>query len=66
MHAGHKGRDVLGQMIAGLHARGIDVVIYCVMIFADWYWDNHPEGRVVDSIVHNRYGKGFRISRSTV
>jgi hypothetical protein len=49
MHAGHKGRDVLGEMIRELHARKIDVVVYYVMIFADWYWDNHPEARVVDA-----------------
>ncbi len=49
MHAGHQGRDVLGATIDALHARGIDVVIYYVMIFADWYWDNHPEARIVDA-----------------
>ena len=49
MHAGHEGRDVLGATIDALHARGIDVVIYYVMIFADWYWDNHPEARIVDA-----------------
>lgn len=49
MHAGHQGRDVLGATIDALHARGIDVVIYYVMIFADWYWDLHPEARIVDA-----------------
>ena len=49
MHAGHQGRDVLGATIDALHARGIDVVVYYVMIFADWYWDNHPEARIVDA-----------------
>jgi hypothetical protein len=49
MHAGHQGRDALGDMIRELHARKIDVVVYYVMIFADWYWDNHPEARVVDA-----------------
>ncbi len=49
MHAGHHGRDVLGATIDALHARGIDVVIYYVMIFADWYWDRHPEARIVDA-----------------
>jgi len=49
MHAGLKGRDALGEMIDELHKRGIDVVVYYVMIFADWYWDNHPESRVVDA-----------------
>jgi hypothetical protein len=49
MHAGHRGRDVLGETIAALHARDIDVVIYYVMIFADWYWDRHPEARIVDA-----------------
>jgi hypothetical protein len=49
MHAGHQGRDVLGATIDALHARGIDVVVYYVMIFADWYWDNHPEARIIDA-----------------
>jgi hypothetical protein len=49
MHAGLKGRDALGELIGELHKRGIDVVVYYVMIFADWYWDNHPEARVVDA-----------------
>jgi hypothetical protein len=49
MHAGHQGRDVLGATIDALHARDIDVVVYYVMIFADWYWDNHPEARIVDA-----------------
>jgi len=68
MHAGHKGRDALGEMIAALHARGIDVVVYYVMIYADWYWDNHPEGRVVDAngvsrkVLINSQGKPRRFS----
>ena len=49
MHAGLQGRDVLGDTIDELHRRGIDVVMYYVAIFADWYWDNHPEARVVDA-----------------
>ena len=36
-------------MVDELHRRGIDVVMYYVAIFADWYWDNHPEARVVDA-----------------
>lgn len=49
MHAGLKGRDALGELISALHRRGIDVVVYYVMIFADWYWDNHPDARIVDA-----------------
>jgi hypothetical protein len=49
MHRGHHGRDVFGETIRELHARGIDVVVYYVMIFADWYWDRHPEARIVDA-----------------
>jgi hypothetical protein len=70
MHAGHKGRDVLGDMIRELHARHIDVVVYYVMIFADWYWDNHPEARVVDAngeakkVLINSTGKPRRFSTS--
>ena len=49
MHAGLHGRDALGELIGELHRRGVDVVVCCVMTFADWYWDNHPEARVVDA-----------------
>ena len=68
MHAGHRGRDVLGEMITQLHARGIDVVVYYVMIFADWYWDNHPEARIVDAngvsrkVLINSQGRPRRFS----
>lgn len=41
-------RDMLGEMIRALHKRGIDVVIYYCLIYTDWYWDQHPECRVVD------------------
>jgi len=49
MHAGLKGRDALGEMIDRCHERGINVVIYYCTIYVDWYWDNHPEARIVDA-----------------
>lgn len=49
IHAGLKGRDVLREMIDRCHERVINVVIYYCTIYVDWYWDNHPEARIVDA-----------------
>lgn len=49
MHKGLKGRDALKEMIDNCHARGMDVIIYYCLIYTDWYWDNHPEARIVDA-----------------
>ncbi len=48
MHANLQGRDILGETINELHKRGIDVVVYYCLLYTDWYWDTHPESRIVD------------------
>jgi hypothetical protein len=49
MHAQFEERDVLGEMIAALHRRGISAIVYYCTIYVGWYWDQHPEARVVDA-----------------
>jgi len=49
MHKGLKGRDALAEMINNCHERGMNVVVYYCLIYTDWYWDTHPECRIVNS-----------------
>jgi hypothetical protein len=49
MHSRFAGRDVLGEMIGALHRRGISAIVYYCTIYVAWYWDQHPEARVVDA-----------------
>jgi hypothetical protein len=46
-HAGWKGRDGFGEMLAGCHENGIAVVAYTSLIFDRWAADNHPEWRMI-------------------
>ncbi len=39
--------NLLGQMIDGAHARGLNAVIYYCTIYVDQYWEDHPEARVI-------------------
>ena len=39
----------LGAVIDQCHARGLDVVMYYCTVYVDWYWDHHPEARIVDA-----------------
>lgn len=54
-HEGWKGRDGLGEMIEALHRHNIDVIVYYCSIYTDWYWDQHPEARIID--VDGHWGK---------
>jgi hypothetical protein len=49
MHRGLKGRDALGEMINIFHKQGLDVVVYYVTIYTNWYWETHPDARTVDA-----------------
>ena len=44
-----KGRDAIAEMIEALHSRGIAVILYYCTIYTDWYWEQHPEARIVDA-----------------
>jgi len=48
MHRLLKGRDLLGEMIAAGHRRGLDVIVYYCTIYVNWYPDTHPEARITD------------------
>jgi hypothetical protein len=48
IHKQFINRDILGEAIDACHRRGLDVVIYYCTIFVDWYWDTHPQARMVD------------------
>ena len=49
MHELLKGRDLLKEEIDAAHKRGYDVIIYYCTIYTDWYWDTHPNCRIVDA-----------------
>jgi hypothetical protein len=49
MHRNLEGWDLLGTTIDRCHARGLDVVVYYCTVYVDWYWDHHPEARIVDA-----------------
>ena len=65
-----KGKDLLGQMIECAHQKRLNVVIYYCTIYCDWYWENHPEARIVDGdgksekLLMNSTGKPRRFSVS--
>ena len=46
-HAGWKGRDGFGEILARCHERKIAVVAYTSLIFDRWAADNHPDWRMV-------------------
>jgi hypothetical protein len=48
MHGAHDGRVVYGEMVDAAHAAGLNVNLYYCLLYVDWYWDNHPQARIVD------------------
>jgi hypothetical protein len=69
-HQAVKGKDLLGQNIACAHNHGLNVVIYYCTIYCDWYWEQHPEARVMngegksEKLLMNSYGHPRRFSVS--
>jgi len=49
MHAGLRGRDVLGELLRELKARGIDACVYYSVIYNNWAFLEQPEWRIVPS-----------------
>lgn len=47
MHAGLKGRDIVGELHEALKSRGIVSVAYYSLIFNNWAFLEHPEWRIV-------------------
>ncbi len=47
MHAGLRGRDVVGEQLAALHERGLAVCAYYSVIYNNWAWLEYPAWRIV-------------------
>jgi len=48
-HENVRGKNILGQMIDLAHQSGLNVIVYYCMTYVDWYWEQHPEARIVDA-----------------
>lgn len=48
-HAVVSDRDLFGDLVTAVRAQGLQVHAYYCSLFVDWYWDEHPEARSVDS-----------------
>ena len=48
-HETVKGKDIMGRTIELLHQHGLNVIVYYCTIYCDWYWEQHPEARIVDA-----------------
>ncbi len=62
MHAGMRGRDYFGEVMAECHRHGLIVLAYYSLIFDDWAYQAHPEWRILpengdDPIMFSRMGK---------
>jgi len=47
MHKGLRGRDILSEIIELCHQREIDVIIYYVLIYNNWAYENNPQWRII-------------------
>lgn len=43
-----KQRDLFGELVGAVKGAGMEAHAYYCSIFVDWYWDEHPEARIVD------------------
>jgi len=62
MHAGMKGRDYFGEVMAECHRHGLHTIAYYSLIFDDWAYQEHADWRIVpengdDPIMFSRMGK---------
>ena len=62
MHAGMKGRDYFGEVMAECHRHGLHRLAYYSLIFDGWAYQVHPDWRIVpengdDPIMFSRMGK---------
>lgn len=62
MHAGMKGRDYFGEVMAECHRHGLHRLAYYSLIFDDWAYQEHPDWRITpaggdDPIMFSRMGK---------
>ena len=40
-------RDLLGEMLAEARRAGLSSVVYYAICYVEWYWEEHPESRLV-------------------
>ena len=62
MHAGMKGRDYFGEVMAECRRHDLHALAYYSLIFDDWAYQKHPEWRILpengdDPIMFSRMGK---------
>jgi hypothetical protein len=48
MHAGIKGRDILGELVGLCRQEGMDVILYYTLVYDNWAYDHHPSWRILD------------------
>ena len=48
VHAGIRGRDMLGEVISLCHGEGMDVIIYYTLVYDNWAYEQNPSWRVID------------------
>jgi hypothetical protein len=61
MHAGMKGRDYFGEVMAECRHRGLHRLAYYSVIFDAWAFEHHPDWRILpeegyDRVLFNRLG----------
>jgi len=61
MHAGMKGRDYFGEVMAECRRQGIHALGYYSLIIDDWAYETHPDWRILpaqgaDRILYSRMG----------
>lgn len=61
MHAGMKGRDYFGEVMAECHRHGLHRLAYFTIIFDDWAYEYRPDWRILpedgyDQVLFNRLG----------
>ncbi|MCL2518129.1 MAG: alpha-L-fucosidase [Oscillospiraceae bacterium] len=55
VHNSLAGRDIVGETVDAVKAKGIDVILYLNM-WSRWAYDNHPDWRMVDA-----EGRGYLV-----
>jgi hypothetical protein len=43
------GTDLFGRFVSAARANGLNPVAYYCTVYVDWYWEEHPDSRVVDA-----------------
>ena len=46
-HRGVGDRDLLADMLTAARRHGLSTVVYYCISYVEWYWETHPESRIV-------------------